>query len=57
MRLFTVVKKLFPHFPALGSGGMPPVPPTLQMSADKQCKRVKYFLYPSVVKFMSNLLV
>ena len=24
---------MVPHFPALGSGGMPPVPPTILMSA------------------------
>jgi hypothetical protein len=23
---------MFPHFPAMGSGGMPPVPPTILMS-------------------------
>ena len=27
-----VLTILVPHFPALGSGGMPPVPPTILMS-------------------------
>ena len=25
---------MIPHFPAIGSGGMPPVPPTILMSAN-----------------------
>ena len=28
-----VLSIMVPHFPALGSGGMPPVPPTILMSA------------------------
>jgi hypothetical protein len=28
-----VLSIMVPHFPAIGSGGMPPVPPTILMSA------------------------
>ena len=28
-----VLSIMVPHYPAIGSGGMPPVPPTILMSA------------------------
>ena len=34
-----VLSIMFPHFPALGSGGVPPVPPTILMSASFTSKK------------------
>ena len=33
MSKFMILIIMVPHFPAIGSGGMPPVPPTILMSA------------------------
>ena len=35
MRQLMVLSILVPHFPPLGSGGVPPVPPTILMSASR----------------------
>jgi hypothetical protein len=45
-----VLSIMVPHFPALGSGGMPPVPPTILMSESKWT-RLSEILPPS---FSSN---
>jgi hypothetical protein len=38
---FTILITMVPHFPAIGSGGMPPVPPTILMSAGTAQRRGK----------------
>ena len=44
-----VLSIVVPHFPALGSGGVPPVPPTILMSV-RAC--ILYFgiLYPNMLR-------